>query len=99
MWYSPKCPPLLFHIWGFGIAWWCRTCNLLLIAISPEKNQNSYRSLQHPSVSWLCKSHELNNHTAEIPLKNHFPAEAPEKNIMCSAETSKKHHVSCLNSH
>ena len=39
------------------------------------------------------------NHTAEIPLKIHFPAEAPEKNIMCSAETSKKHHVSCLNSH
>ena len=37
MWYSPKCPPLLFHIWGFGIAWWCRTCNLL------EKSPYSYR--------------------------------------------------------
>ena len=49
MWYSPKCPPLLFHIWRFGIAWWCRTCNVF-VAISPEKNQNSYRAQKEHST-------------------------------------------------
>ena len=49
MWYSPKCPPFLFHIWRFGIAWWCRTCNVF-VAISPEKNQNSYRAQKEHST-------------------------------------------------
>ena len=68
------------------------------IAPEPPTPERSFGVLKftipfNHRVSWLCKSHELNNHTpAEIPLKNHVP-------VMCSAETPKKHHVSCLNSH
>ena len=68
------------------------------IAPEPPTPERSFGVLKftipfNHRVSWLCKSHELNNHTpAEIPLKKHVP-------VMCSAETPKKHHVSCLNSH
>ena len=57
MWYSPKCPPLLFHIWRFGIAWWCLPCVIFSSPSVRRRIKHGTRASNTRAFFWGAEVH------------------------------------------